>query len=186
MAERKYTSLEILENVMEIMEMRRGNPDILISEVELAHPVFCIKFPSLVEKVLNEENFDVEMLKKMLGVRDKITPQNYMDANFQVHQNLYKQYVQPNLSEDKLEIMIEQILKELVPVIEYISQRGPQWDRVNAPQKLVDSLEERFKGLMEKYKFIIAYILEKNVLNYDDIRDYLKTFYMNDKEIKLV
>jgi hypothetical protein len=185
----KLSSEQIYIAVTEILEMKKVNPDLSIADAELAFPVFCLSHPTLTQKLLDttpENPFDLVMLRKMLGLRDKITPENYMDANMQMHQNLYKQYVQPKLSNSKLEQMIEGIIVDLVPIIQYVSQRRPQWERVNAPAKLASDLEEKFQEKMEKYKFIVAYILEKNLLDYDQIREYLQAFYMNDNEINII
>lgn len=148
-------------------------------DIVIKYNDFSKKYPKLMNKILNDDNFDIQQLENMLKMRNNMNDKTESEITFKFQHDLYKKYIKDKLSPEKLASMINEIMNEITPVVNYISQRRPQWERVNDPQKLKEDLESKYKSILDKYGYIISAILEKNMIDLYEIKMYLEDFYLN-------
>ncbi len=171
----KLSNEEILNTITQIID---DKIELSSQELHNKYSNFKKTYPILFEKTIEDTNFDIEMLKKLLNVKENTEKLTEMDQQIEGSRILYQQYIRPKMTEDSIREMINTILVETLPFVKKITTSNGKYRRDFHPKKFLEDLEQEFKDIFEKYRPILLYIYEKKLSNMTDIKYYLDYYYL--------
>lgn len=166
---------QVLNYITQILDDKQTlSPEEIVNK----YSEFVGRYPVLAEKALMDDDFDIEMLKKMLNVKAETVDLSELEQHVAGGRLLYQQYMKPKMDETIIRQMINTILREIMPFVKKFTSRNGQYRREMYAKTYLEDLKVEFKDLFEKYNPILLYIFEKNVKTMTEIKAYLDYFYL--------